>query len=77
MCISMHTGDAKMAMLERRGRGVEMTLAEIQKEVRAAKGGTAMLRGNWTASVVSIFIASLLAVLFGYVLQLFVSAPAS
>ncbi|EME39717.1 hypothetical protein DOTSEDRAFT_28830 [Dothistroma septosporum NZE10] len=33
MCISVHTGRGKMAMLERRGRGVPMPISRIEQEV--------------------------------------------
>jgi hypothetical protein len=72
MCISLHTGDGKMAILRGRRRGVETTLGEIRREVRAVGGEFPAWSSRLIMGVVSI--ASLLAVMLACVLQRFVSA---
>lgn len=74
MCISLHTGDAKTSILKGRRRGVETTLSKIREEVGEQTGDLVSWGKSWTASVVFVFIASLLAVMAAYLLQLFISA---
>lgn len=62
MCISIHTGDRSAAILKDRRRGVEITLREVQREIRPER-----YSGPRTSNRVCIF-------LFGIVCSFLLSA---
>lgn len=71
MCISMHTGDGKTAILRGRRRGVETTLSEIREEIQLGRASPSAWSRGWTVGGISI--VSLFAVMIGWLVQMFLS----